>query len=984
MMDFTSFEQKHLVPGTPPDVAQAYFSLAERAAKTEAAALGLEGAEWVVVDTETTGVDAHEDALIEIAAVRMRGFEVVEEFQTFVNPERPIPDFITDLTSITDADVAGAPGQEEAVVAFASFAGAAPLVAHNASFDQGFLEARGFAGGPWLDSCALAKVVLPRMRNHKLPDLSRAFGVYASTHRAIDDVRSLAEVWRLLWVAAAGLPAGLCGEIARMSPKTDWPLRQVFEHLAEVKEDSSVHFSLKAARRERVREFGATSKGDAEALGEPIQVPSPEALAQAFSAEGLCGTIYPGFETRGEQLDMACEVAAAFRDSEIRVLEAGTGVGKSMAYLLPAALTAQRNGITVGIATKTNTLLDQLMYKELPQLSAALAAEEGGQPLRYVALKGYENYPCLRKVETLVLDKEARREPHEIEMLATLLSFSSQTAFGDLDQLKLYWGRLPRWFVQAQSADCLKRKCPFYGSGCFLHGARQAAKCSDVVVTNHALLFRDMQAEGALLPPVRHWIVDEAHGAEEEARKQLSSELSSRELSVALNRIAGSRGSIATVQKKASEVPGGNLLLGRCATIETLCDNIRPKADGFFEELRLVQEAALSMPSNFWYSRSDLWLSPELRASEEWQDASMAGAALGSKLVELTRHLQHLLASFEDFESEGSPFDAQAADISQALCMLTEMAHALDLVLDGTEPNYTFCMEMGAKREDAPLRIRALQVEVGDALVDKFYPESMSVVFTSATLATGGRDPFAHITRTLGLQRDELCCETRVEALQFAASYDYNQQMRVLVPQGMTAPKSGNRGQHARYLDELTELIYGVHVAQGGSVLTLFTSTAEMKQVYEALKPRFEAAGLKVLAQGISGKARDVGERFLNEEATSLFGLRSFWEGFDAPGETLRCVILAKLPFSSLSEPVLAARKLNDNDAWANYAVPAAVMQVKQMAGRLIRSASDSGTFILADTRCTWSWYRDPILGALPSTNIQLLPANRIFEVLRN
>lgn len=231
---------------------------------------------------------------------------------------------------------------------------------------------------------------------------------------------------------------------------------------------------------------------------------------------------------RQEQIEMALAVNHALATSTNLAVEAGTGVGKSMAYLVPLAYAARYNSITVGVATKTNALLDQLVNKELPLLQSAL-------DITYAPLKGFTHYPCNRKINRLVEQGPQfvtfkGNQIHQAPALAGLLSFVDQTDFDDMDALKIDFRALPKWQISTKSAECLRRKCPFYGRSCFVHGARDQAQRSDVVVTNHSLLFWDVRYEGELLPPIRFWAVDEAHGAEDEARSALSTGLASEQI----------------------------------------------------------------------------------------------------------------------------------------------------------------------------------------------------------------------------------------------------------------------------------------------------------------------------------------------------------------------------------------------------------------------------------------------------------------------
>lgn len=244
-----------------------------------------------------------------------------------------------------------------------------------------------------------------------------------------------------------------------------------------------------------------------------MEFPAPEEVRGAFAADGIVGRLYEDFEPRAEQVMMADEVLKAFSTSTNLAVEAGTGVGKSMAYLVPGALAAVRNNKPVGVATKTNALLDQIVYKELPLLKKGFEASGLGE-LRYVALKGFAHYPCLRQVDRLVHDgahtvNVMGKDVSQAPSIAALLSFIEQTEYDDIDGLKADFHAVPRYAFTTASRDCMRRKCPFFGEHCFVHGARKKAESAHVVVTNHALFFCDLAADGGLLPRARHWVLDE-------------------------------------------------------------------------------------------------------------------------------------------------------------------------------------------------------------------------------------------------------------------------------------------------------------------------------------------------------------------------------------------------------------------------------------------------------------------------------------------
>ena len=379
--------------GTPQFVIDSYATLAERA-KTQS--FGLIEEDVIVLDTETTGLSVQDNELIEISAARLSGREIIDRFDTFVHPKQLIPAEITELTSITNADVADAPSAVEAVAALAEFVGGCPVIAHNATFDRSFIES--VKGGVnvsdiWIDSLALSRIALPRLASHKLSFMADLFGCDSVSHRANADVDALCGVWRVLLVALGDLPQGLMACLADMHPDVPWSYRPIFSFLAGQNPGSI--FSLSAARADVLKADRADDRVDADELP-VLKMPSREEIEADYAPGGLVNRMYPTYEPRDEQIAMALEVRDALVTGTHRVIEAGTGVGKSMAYLVPFAEAARRNNITVGIATKSNNLADQLMYHELPKLAEQL---DGG--LSFCALKGYDHYPCLRKLERM-------------------------------------------------------------------------------------------------------------------------------------------------------------------------------------------------------------------------------------------------------------------------------------------------------------------------------------------------------------------------------------------------------------------------------------------------------------------------------------------------------------------------------------------------------------------------------------------------------
>lgn len=947
-----------LLSGTPREVRERYLTLAERAHEAD---FGPLEEDMVFLDTETTGLSFRDCELIEIAAARISGKEVIDRFRTFVNPGRPIPHEIQRLTGIRAVDVAGAPTPTEAVALLADFVGGSPVMAHNALFDRTFIEK--VPGGRevsdlWIDTLALSRLALPRLATHRLSDMAEAFGCDSVTHRAMDDVDALCGMWPVLLQGLCDLPAGLLGQLADMHPDVPWPMRIILSHLAA--EQGVQGFSLKAVRHDLIAQAEWHQRLDAQEVGR-LSAPSREDIAAAFDEGGLVSSMYEVFERRGEQQTMALAVRDGLATSTHRAIEAGTGVGKSMAYLVPTVAFAQENDITVGVATKTNALTDQLVSHELPALDKALP-----RGVTFASLKGYEHYPCLNHVQramTAELPVDLINVQHSddaaasemLTAIAVTLSAVCQSAEGDLDTLGIRWRFVPRGMLTTTPEDCQRRRCPFFPNECLVHGARRRASCADVVVTNHSLLLRNVDADGRILPPIRHWIVDEAHGFESEARRQWAVEVTGDAVRLGFEKLGGAKtGMIHTLFGQLTQHEGATLPARLLTKLAAASSRAQVSTAEVFA--RLHELTAVAGPSGG-YETQTLWIDDTVRQSPQWAALSEAMIAAQERLSEAIKDANETVEALVDVQPQ------LGGDLKEATGFLTVLHDALELIERGEDHTYVYSARLSRRKRDISSEaLIAEKVDVGSSLATRWLPEMMSVTFTSATMAVG--DSFEHFDHAVGLDQLDKSAHSSVR---LSSSFDFDNNMSVLVCRDMPAP--GTR----YYLEALEDLLFDVHQAMGGSVLTLFTNRREMEQVYNALAPRLAGIGLELDCQERGSSPRRLRERFLADETRSLMALKSFWEGFDAAGDTLRCVVIPKLPFANPNDPLVKERDLREDRSWWRYSLPEAVLSVKQAAGRLIRTASDAGIVIFADSRVASKRYGQQFVRSMPSNTCSQL-----------
>lgn len=962
-----------LLPITPADVRARYASLARRAATID---FGPLEEDIVVLDTETTGLSFKHCELIEIAAARIGGKGVVDRFQTFVHPQRPIPPEIQRLTGIRAIDVLGAPEAQEAVEGLADFVSGSPVLAHNVVFDRTFIEkvpGGGAVSDNWIDTLALSRIALPMLKSHRLVDMALAFGCDSVTHRAMDDVDALCGMWPVMLTALCDLPDGLLHLLAHMHEEVSWQFRPILSYLATLGNSGS-SFSLKAARHDLIANGAWHAKTDAFEMGSSLQAPSKRDLQDAFAPGGLVSRMYDSYECRHEQQGMALEIRDAFETSTHRAIEAGTGVGKSMAYLVPALMFAQRNGVTVGIATKTNALTDQLVSREIPSLARVLP-----QGVSFVSLKGYDHYPCLNRLQRACagelpsplqnagISVEASRS-EMLTALAVSHAAVCQAPDIDLDALGIRWRSIPRAMLATTPSECHRTRCPFFPNECLVHGARRRAACADVVVTNHSLLLRNLMADGRILPPIRHWIVDEAHGFESEARRQWALEVSGNDVRASFEKLGGVKtGTIHHLFVQLGNQERSTLPVRLLTKLAASSTRSQVSCSQVFEELHGLW--GLVGPRGG-YDSQYLWIDEAARQSPEWLTLCRAMEDAVSRLDQSSKDADETAEALSEIRPQ------LAGELKEAAGFMARLRDTLSIIAAGEDRSYVFSARVTRHRRDMNLEaLLAEKVDVGGDLAKRWLPEMMSVTFTSATIAVG--ESFDHFNHSVGL--DQLDKAAKRE-LKLASSFDFDRNMSVVVCRDMPAP--GTNG----YLDALTDLLFDVHASMGGSVLTLFTNRREMERVHAALAPRLATIGLEVDCQDRNSSPRRLRERFMADKSRSLMALKSFWEGFDAAGETLRCVVIPKLPFANPNDPLVKERELREDRAWWRYSLPEAVLSVNQAAGRLIRTNTDAGIVVFADSRVATKRYGRQFVNSMPTSScVQLECANvgRYIETWR-
>lgn len=921
------------------------------------------GDTYVCIDLETTGLDPARDQVIELGAVRFRGGAPLETFSALVNPGCSLPPVVSRLTGLRDEDLREQPVLSEVLPAFIRFLEDEPLVGHNIQFDLGFLTRAAAGQGlpladSGLDTLLLARALLPFEPTYALGPLSEALRKPdAPRHRAAADALCSGLLFERLKDEATGYSRRVLLEAVRWLDPSREQMAAIYGFYRSALEQAGGESGPGTERREPAGQVAPLSP-----VGEATVIPRGKltsSLPWAFGPDGLLAETVPGFEVRSEQADMCNAILGCMLGGGTLAVEAGTGVGKSLAYLLPAIAVAESREQKVVISTHTVTLQDQLAEKDLPMLSRAL-----GRDVRFAVVKGRSNYLCLRKWEGFM---GAALVPDQVERQFGLriLFWLERTRTADRAELNLTPDEDGCWELLSSGDDCWGRNCP-HAARCHAEASRAAAARADVVIANHALVCADLATENRVLPAYEHLIVDEAQHFEDVATEHLGLSASRHELAALTGALgAGARG------RARSRRPGWPMPAGLDGGMQA------GSAGG---QLRAAAGRALAAVDDFFIRLGGAWPeaiqgTEDVFPSEIRYGPGMAGlppesAGLGRVAAEALGALTREASSLAEGMPEGNDGAKELAGLARAL---SGCGAALDQLARADRSDWVYWI---AQRH-GQVHVRGVPIAVGGRLHEELWGKLRSRVLVSATLSVAGR--FDHFLGRTGLVGPQL---PPAETVLLSSPFDYRRQVLMCVPDDLPLPGAGN--DERDYAAATAEFLVKLLQATSGRALVLFTSHRLLRTVNRLIAGELAAAGLNLYAQGIDGGRNRLLRALREEERTVVFGTATFWEGIDVRGPQLSCLAITKLPFPRPDDPLVAARQeqlaREGRSPFDHYALPQAVLRLKQGFGRLIRSATDRGAVVILDGRLLHRRYGRTFAASLPPVTWYRGPETKVIE----
>ncbi|MEC9271584.1 MAG: helicase C-terminal domain-containing protein [Chloroflexota bacterium] len=908
----------------------------------------------VALDLETTGLDSNRHQILEVGAVRFRGDEVVETYQTLVNPGVAIPEFIQRLTHISPQQVKRAPFFSSVASEIEDFLGADPIIGHNIQFDIGFLANNGVRlNNPSYDTWDLATVFMPRSRQYSLKYLTSHFKVeHNDAHRALADAMATKNVYVKLLRLAAEQDSGLLAYLSNLAARSHWSISGILAGLEGVGDAQTSSVGLTGLDLEQMSiRLGSPEKRRADPALSDL---SEDKVAGLLTKDGPFAKVFSGFEHRPEQEQMLSSVTKAMYHNQHLVVEGGTGVGKSMSYLLPSALFAISKGQRVVISTNTINLQEQLMNKDIPALTEVL--EQSGLVaqgvLKAALLKGRTNYLCLRRWNHL-----ARSDSPTIDD-ARLLSKTSvwmqNTTSGDRAEINLS-GRDSGSWSHVSAGE--KGFCPGLrdGTPCFLRAARERAEQAHIVVVNHALLLSDLARGGGLIPEYQHLIIDEAHNLEDEATRQLGFSISQDKLdevwepqsrlTTQIRQATAAEGLASPIREEANNF---------VSTVEAEGAKLRQVWGRLWAEVERFQANQRSGTRD---NGQQMLITSQLHGSQSWSDLHLAWENLDVGLQQASQNVGQL-HRFLDSTLLPAANDQPALVMETANLMdeVETMREEFVSILGNPIDNDIHWISNDQIRGNPIVSLNSAPLDISGTLAAELFQHKDSVVLTSATLSTEGN--FEYFKSRVGVGGDS-------EELLVGSPFDYQKAALLLIPEDMPPPNSD------QYVDAMVRVLTDLGTTMNGHTMALFTSYASLRAVAQRLRAPLMGQDIQVLAQSIDGSAQQLMTRFAEEPNSVLLGTASFWEGVDLPPGLLKALVLTRLPFAVPTDPVVMARSNQYENPFSEFSLPQAVLRFRQGFGRLIRNKADRGTIVIMDNRITGKSYGSSFLKSIPPCTLK-------------
>ena len=927
---------------------------------------------FVVVDLETTGNNPKKgDKIIQFAAVVIEDGKITERFSSLINPERSIPAFIEELTGLKDEMVKDAPLFAEIAPRVNALLEGAYFVAHNVLFDLSFLQEEliqaGFEGfyGSVLDTVEMARIIFPTADGYKLSDLAvREDLQHDRPHQADSDAQVTAELFLILVERLFQLPEMTLGQLSQLSGGLKSDLQQLIDEiiLALDQSNESWQESLEICNILALKKTPSNSKSTSKPYQVDLEYPTSEDDKIELVTKG-----FTAYEKRIGQFQMMDGVYQAFKSGMHTLIEAGTGVGKSLGYLLPVAYFAKQNTLPIVVSTHTIQLQEQIIHNEIPLLAKILPFE-----VKTVLLKGRNHYISLDKFALSLLEENDNYDTTLTKM--QILVWLTETETGDRDELNLSSGGNIFWnkIKNEQSVFPINR---LWQEKDFYLRAKNEAQNADIIITNHSLLLSNLSAEKTFLPDFDYAIIDEGHHFEKVASQYFGRSLDYLTTRLLLSQFGQYEQRLLFYQLELilDELKANKGDLAQTININQLAVDLTYEMDEFFKLTALYAKSNTAQRRGL--NRAKVRFSRDKGGKEKnalVHSAERFAFLLKDLHAAITDRLDVIRKSKESLSSK------HKGKLEEIISFRNDLAELRNNVQDCfiKESNDVKWIEIDFRSQQNVTTFYAQPAFVAAGLRERFFSLKKAVVLTSATLTVN--HSFDYMIKEIGLSKDT------TRTMTITSPFDYKNQVQLLIPEDLPEVNSSSLED---YVIAITEHIITIAEATKGRMLILFTAHDMLKKTYELIKESGFLDDFAMIAQGItSGSRSRLTRNFQRYDKAILLGTSSFWEGVDIPGEDLSCLVIVRLPFSPPDEPLTEAKcqviKQKGGNAFTEYSLPEAILRFKQGFGRLIRTEKDRGIMMVFDKRIITTKYGKAFLQSIPSVPMKKGNIDELVEII--
>ncbi len=913
---------------------------------------------YIVVDLETTGNSVKKgDRIIQFAAVVIEDGQIVDQFSSFLNPGQSIPIFIEELTGITDEMVKDAPLFTEIAPKIIEMLQGASFVAHNVLFDLSFLQEElimaGYDGfyGSVLDTVEMARILLPASDSFKLSDLALQEGLkHDRPHQADSDAYVTAELLLILFQQLRKLPLTTLKQLYALSHGLQSDLNEIIDELIIEKEGfiEEIPEQLEKYKGLYIRKRNVSKPYEEE---HEYQYPHEEK-----DKESLLSNIFQSYEKRSGQFKMMDLTFESFQNGQHALIEAGTGVGKSLGYLLPAVYFSKMTNNPVVISTYTTQLQEQLLQKDIPLLKNVLPFS-----FKTAIMKGKSHYLNLERFVLLLKETDDNYDTLLTKM--QILVWLTDTWTGDKDELNLSSGGQLFWQrIQSVNHSFVKNDTYDY----YLK-SRSEALSADILIVNHSLLLTDMMADSRILPSSDYIIIDEGHHLEKTAGKYFGFQFDYASVRFLLQQMGlyEQKQLFYKVEKMLDDLGFNGERFANRMDLNEWLSNLLFEMDQLFKTIALYVKKRRKQKSQSYPNSIQCIL------TFDGTKESSTVIAEAERFLFILKDITNALSKRYDWLIIKDKKTARQKAIIDELSLWLGKSERLiqsirNLFLQPSHENISW-IEIDTRSRQNKTTVYSQPIHVSNGLKEHLFQKKESVIITSATLSIKGS--FQYMLKSLGL--DSTTCIQEV----IPTSFDYEKQLQIIISNDL--PEI-NGVSLEEYVSAIGEHIISIAEATKGRLLILFTSFEMLRKTYDLIKESEFLQDFSMLAHGITSGSRErLIRNFQRFDKAILFGTSSFWEGIDIPGDDLSCLIMVRLPFSPPDEPITAVRcqqiKNQGGNPFYEYSLPEAVIRFKQGFGRLIRTNQDKGALIIFDQRIISSQYGKVFLESLPPVQIKKL-----------